>query len=89
MPAQVGRRATPIARRKSNALVLGIRPDVHRAPFALIEVDLDRVAGRVAEEASLVPLVRHRIVQPRLGKGENRDRLLSRRELRQQRDGVQ
>src|SRR5258705_408927 len=86
--ASSGGGATVGARREADALVLRVGHEVNDALSAGVEVDLQRVAGGVAEEARLIARVGGRIVEPALGEGEHgpsgRERC---RELREQQEG--
>ena len=87
-PPQRGGSAGAVARGETDALVLRVREQMDDALRARVEIDLHRVARRIAEEARLIARVCGRVVEPGLGKREHgADRRGRRRELRQQHEG--
>ena len=84
-PGERGGPARRVARREAHALVGGVRPEVHNAPGAAVQRDLEGVAVRVAIQTRRVALIRGGIVEPRLGEGEiGRDGIAAQRDLRGQ-----
>ena len=71
-PAQGGGPAGVVARREADALVLRVGEQVDDALRPRVEVDLHRVARRVAEEPRAIAGVRGRVVETRLGEREHR-----------------
>jgi hypothetical protein len=75
-PAQPRRLPARVPHGETDALVGGVRPEVHHPPGALVQVDLEGIPACIAEEARAVALVGGRIVETRLGELEHRRDLL-------------
>jgi hypothetical protein len=67
----VPRLAARVAHGEANAFVLAVREEMHDAAAPVVDVDLDRVVGGVAEQPRGVALVRGSIVERGIGKGED------------------
>src|SRR5581483_10493436 len=90
VPSESGGEAARASDREADALVESVREEVDGAAALAIDIDLYRVAGRVAKEACLVALIRRGVVDAAFGEGEHgRRRRCGGGELRHEHDPKQ